>query len=86
MAKANKVYVVVGLVPYESEDVLGIYTSKVAAIAAATVVAERPVDYYADYTNYATVYVYEAPTNAAINCLRDEVWNSWAVKLKAVMV
>lgn len=76
----RKVYAVVGIVAYENEDVLGIYTSKSAAIKAATKIAKRPVDYYADYCNYDTVYVYATSLNVAIDGLRAEVWRSDDVK------
>ena len=60
----RKVYAVVGFVAYENEDVLGIYTSKDAAVKAATKIAQRPVDYYADYVNYDDVRVFAMATNA----------------------
>lgn len=64
MAKvASKVYAVVGFIPYENQDVLGIYTSKRAAVKAATDVAKRPTDHYADYVNYSTVAVYAITPN-----------------------
>lgn len=59
----RKVYTVLGFVPYESEDVLGIFTSKVAAVKAAKKIAARPLDYYADYTNYDNVAIYTANLN-----------------------
>ena len=59
----RKVYAVVGFIPYENQDVLGIYTSKDAAIKAATKIANRKVDYYADYVNYSTVAVYAVTPN-----------------------
>jgi len=76
----RKVYAVVGIVSYENEDVLGIYTSKDAAIKAATKVAKRPVDYYSDITNYDFVYVYATSLNTAIDGLRVSVWDSDGVK------
>ena len=79
-AKGRKVYTVVGIVAYENEDVLGIYTSKDAAIKAAKKIAKRPVDYYADYTNYDSVYVYAASLNTAISGLRESVWNNDGMK------
>jgi hypothetical protein len=59
----RKVYAVVGSIPWECEDVLGIYTSKAAAVKAANVIANRKVDYYADYTNYYDVAVYAVALN-----------------------
>ena len=78
----RKVYTVVGIVSYENEDVLGIYTNKNAAIKAATIVAKRDVDYYADYTNYDYVYVYASALNNAINGFdtTDMVWNNDGMK------
>jgi len=76
----RKVYSVVGIVAYESEDVLGIYTSKDAAIKAATKIAKRPVDYYADYCNYDSVIVFATTLNTAIDKLSGAVWNSDGMK------
>lgn len=77
---ARKVYVVMGFIPYENEDVLGIYTSKREAVKAATDVAKRPTDYYADYVNYSTVAVYAVTPNVKPRDLgldRDTaVWES----------
>jgi len=76
----RKVYAVVGIVAYENEDVLGIYTSKDAAIKAATKIAKRAVDYYADYTNYDSVYVYATFLNTSIDGLRESIWNDSGMK------
>ena len=70
----DKVFTVVGLVAYENEDVLGIYTSKDDAIAAGMKIAQRPVDYYAEYVNYDRVEVYAVPLNTAMERMRDMVW------------
>lgn len=74
-AKTKVVYTVVGIVSYETEDVLGIYTSKRAALKRAEGVAVRPLDYYAEYTNYDRVEVYAVPMNTAMDRLRDMVWS-----------
>ena len=76
----RKVYVVVGSVAYENDDTLGIYTSKDAAIKAATKIAKRPVDYYADYVNYDTVYVYATSLNVAFKDLGAPVWKNDGMK------
>ena len=74
MAKAKTVFTVVGVVNYECEDVLGIYTSKRAALKRAEGVAVRPLDYYAEYTNYDRVEVYAVPLNVATDRVRDLIW------------
>ena len=81
----RKIYTVIGIVSYENTDTLGIYTSKDAAIKAATKIANRKVDYYADYINYDFVHVYSCALNTAIDHFdtSNMVWNSETVKRTA---
>lgn len=74
----DKIFVVFGIIPYESKDVMGIYTDKDKAIRDAQDIAARPDDAYSSVTHYSIVEVHSMPLNATFDGMMysNKVWSS----------